>query len=84
MQLLQVNASDLRERLIDNQRDFNSLLKDCVPNVYHRFSGRHALGGERHDREALGRWLARLERPGPDMKLLVNHVIMASTDAVWL
>lgn len=34
-----------------NQRDFNSLLKDCAPNVYHRFSGNHALGGERHDRD---------------------------------
>jgi len=45
-----------------------------VPNVYHRFSGNHALGGERHDREALGRWLARLERLGPDMKLTVRDV----------
>jgi ketosteroid isomerase-like protein len=48
--------------------------KDCAPNVYHRFSGNHALGGERHDREAFGRWLARLERFGPDMKLTVRDV----------
>lgn len=39
-----------------NQRDFRSLLKDCVPNIHHRFGGTHALGGERHDSEALGRW----------------------------
>ena len=57
-----------------NQRDFDSLLKDCVPNVHHRFGGTHALGGERHDREALGRWLARLARLGPDMKLIVHDV----------
>jgi ketosteroid isomerase-like protein len=57
-----------------NQRDFTSLLKDCVPSVYHRFSGNHALDGERHDREAFGRWLARLERLGPDMKLTVRDV----------
>ena len=57
-----------------NQRDFTSLLKDCVPNVYHRFSGTHALGGERHDRETLGRWLDRLQRLGPDMKLTVRDV----------
>jgi hypothetical protein len=38
-----------------NQRDFDSLLKDCVPNVHNRFGGTHALGGERHDREAIGR-----------------------------
>ena len=57
-----------------NQRDFDSLLKDCVPNVHHRFGGNHALGGERHDREALGRWLGRLARLGPDMKLTVKDV----------
>ena len=57
-----------------NRRDFASLLKDCVPNVYHRFSGAHALGGERHDRESLGRWLTRLERLSPDMKLNVRDV----------
>jgi ketosteroid isomerase-like protein len=57
-----------------NQRDFASLLKDCVPNVYHRFGGTHALSGERHDREALGRWLDRLQRLGPEMKLTVRDV----------
>ncbi|MBV8895811.1 MAG: nuclear transport factor 2 family protein [Acidobacteriaceae bacterium] len=57
-----------------NQRDFKSLLKDCVPNIYHRFGGTHALGGERHDREALGRWLDRLARLGPNMKLTVRDV----------
>jgi ketosteroid isomerase-like protein len=57
-----------------NQRDFQSLLKDCVPNVQHRFSGNHALGGERHTREALGRWLDRLARLGPEMRLSVGDV----------
>ena len=57
-----------------NQRDFKSLLKDCVPNVYHRFGGTHALSGERHDRKALGLWLDRLARLGPDMKLTVRDV----------
>jgi hypothetical protein len=36
-----------------NQRDFDSLLKDCAPNVHHLSSGTHASGGERHGREAL-------------------------------
>jgi len=57
-----------------NQRDLNSLLRGCAPGVYHRFSGTHAMGGERHDREALGRWLGRLERLWPDMKLTVRDV----------
>ncbi|HLI77262.1 MAG TPA: nuclear transport factor 2 family protein [Acidobacteriaceae bacterium] len=57
-----------------NQRDFRSLLKDCVPNVYHRFGGHHALSGERHDREALGRWLDRLARLGTHLHLTVEDV----------
>lgn len=57
-----------------NQRDFKSLLKDCVPNVYHRFGGTHALGGERHDREALSRWLDRLAILGPNLQLTVRDV----------
>ncbi len=57
-----------------NQRDFSSLLKDCIPKVHHRFGGSHALGGDRHDREALGRWLKRLEHLGPTMKLTVRDV----------
>ncbi len=57
-----------------NLRDFDSLLKDCVPNVYHRFGGTHALGGERHDRGELARWLGRLARLGPNLKLTVRDV----------
>ncbi len=57
-----------------NHRDFQSLINDCAPNVVHRFGGSHALGGTRHDRSALGRWLQRLERCGPNMKLTVRDV----------
>jgi ketosteroid isomerase-like protein len=46
-----------------NQRDYAAILKDCVPDIHHRFGGHHALGGERHDRDALGRWFERLGRP---------------------
>ncbi len=60
------------ERL--NQRDFGPLLKGCSPKVYHRFSGSHALGGERHDREAFGQWLRRLARLGTKLKLNVTDV----------
>ncbi len=57
-----------------NQRDFDSLLKDCVPNIHHRFGGKHALGGERHDREALGHWLGRLARLATKLHLTVTDV----------
>ena len=57
-----------------NQRDFKALLNDCVPHVHHRFGGTHALGGERHDREALGRWLDRLARLATNLHLTVDDV----------
>ncbi len=38
-----------------NQKDYSPILKGCSPDVHHRFGGHHALGGERHDREALRR-----------------------------
>lgn len=57
-----------------NQKDFDALLKDCVPNIHHRFGGQHALGGERHDREALRRWFGRLGRLGPTLTITVHDV----------
>jgi ketosteroid isomerase-like protein len=57
-----------------NEKDYDALLKDCAPNVRHRFGGRHALGGERHDREALRRWFARLGRLGPTLEITVHDV----------
>ena len=57
-----------------NQKDFDALLKDCVPNVHHRFGGQHALGGERHDRETLRRWFERLGRLGPNPTLTVHDI----------
>jgi ketosteroid isomerase-like protein len=57
-----------------NQHDYAAILKDCVPDIHHRFGGHHALGGERHDRDALGRWFERLGRLGPSLKLAVRDV----------
>jgi len=59
-----------------NGKDFDAILRDCVPDIHHRFGGHHALGGERHDREALSRWFARLGRLG-------RHLIL-SVDDVWV
>jgi ketosteroid isomerase-like protein len=57
-----------------NEKDSEALLKDCALNVYHRFSGQHALGGERRGREAFGRWFARLGRLCPNLRLTVHDV----------
>ena len=57
-----------------NQKDFDALLNDCAPNIRHRFGGSHALGGERHDREALRQWFGRLGRLGKHLTLSVEDV----------
>ena len=62
-----------------NDKDYEPLLKDCVPNVQHRFGGNHALSGERHDREALRRWFQRLGRLAPTLKLTVEDVWVKGT-----
>ena len=60
------------ERVNDN--NYDALLKDCAPNIHHRFGGHHALGGERHDRQTLRRWFQRLGRLCPTLKLTVHDV----------
>ena len=50
-----------------NEHDYGAILKDCAADIHHRFGGHHALGGERHDRDALGRWFERLGRLGPTL-----------------
>ncbi len=57
-----------------NDKDYEALLKNCAADIHHRFGGTHALGGERHDKEALRRWFDRLGRLGPTLKLKVEDV----------
>ncbi|WP_066362123.1 nuclear transport factor 2 family protein [Herbidospora mongoliensis] len=62
-----------------NDKDYDALLKDCASDVHHRFGGSHALGGERHDREALRRWFDRLGRVSPALSLTVHDVWVKGT-----
>jgi len=57
-----------------NTHEDQALLAACVPDVYHRFGGQHALGGQRHDVEALRHWFARLHRLCPTLHLTVTDV----------
>jgi ketosteroid isomerase-like protein len=57
-----------------NEKDFEALLADSAPNIHHRFGGNHALGGERHDREALRLWFGRLGRLGKHLTLTVEDI----------
>lgn len=57
-----------------NNKNYDAILKSCAPDIHHRFGGHHALGSERHDREALGRWFARLGRLCPHLTLTVDDI----------
>lgn len=57
-----------------NRKGYAAVLKGCAPDIHHRFSGNHALGGERHDREALRLWFERLGRLSPRLMLDVHDV----------
>ncbi|OQN99975.1 hypothetical protein B0A48_14180 [Cryoendolithus antarcticus] len=57
-----------------NNKDFDSILKQCDAKIHHRFGGNHALGGERHSREVLSRWFQRLGRLSPELKLTVKDI----------
>ena len=57
-----------------SEKRFDALLNGCAQDVHHRFGGNHALGGERHDREALRQWFGRLGRLGKHLTLTVEDV----------
>ena len=57
-----------------NSKEYETLLRGCSPKIHHRFAGAHALGGERHDVDALRRWFERLGRLMPTLQLTVHDV----------
>ena len=56
------------------RRDVDRMVGRLAPDVHHRFAGDHALGGERHDREAVRRWFERLFRLYPELTFRVGRV----------
>ena len=57
-----------------NNHRWDEAVKAVAPHVHHRVSGAHALGGERHDKEALRRWFERVGRVQPNLHLKVNNI----------
>ena len=57
-----------------NNHRYDELLKAVAPNVHHRFAGAHSIGGERHDKEAMRRWLGRVGRVLPNLHIKVNDI----------
>jgi ketosteroid isomerase-like protein len=61
--------------------DHEALLDGVAPDVHHLFPGDNALGGERHSREAMRRWLQRLDALFPEIEFEVIRV--AVTGPPW-
>ena len=55
--------------------EWQPLARMTAEDVHHVFPGDHALGGERHSREALVRWFERLYRVFPDITFTVKRVV---------
>ena len=51
----------------------DAALADVADDVHHIFPGDNAVGGERHSREAMGRWFERLYRLIPDLNFEVKQ-----------
>ena len=60
-----------------NNHRWDEALRAVVPWVHHRVSGTHALGGERHDKDALRRWFERFGRVEPSLQLKINKIWVA-------
>ena len=57
-----------------NNHRWDEALRAVAPPVHHRVSGAHALGGERHDKDALLRWFERFGSVQPSLQLKINNI----------
>jgi ketosteroid isomerase-like protein len=67
--------SKIRQTFDDvNNHRWDEAVNAVAPHVHHRVSGVHALGGERHSKEALRRWFERLGRVLPSLRIKVTNI----------
>lgn len=72
----------LRPRIVSvfdmiSRRDIDQVVAGLAADVHHWFAGSHALGGERHDRDAVRAWFERLFRLYPELTFDVTRVSSA-------
>jgi ketosteroid isomerase-like protein len=56
--------------------DWQAALDDVAPDVHHVFAGDNAIGGERHSKEAMGRWFERLYRLIPELHFDLKRIVV--------
>ena len=54
--------------------DWEAAIEDVADDVHHVFPGDNAIGGERHSKQAMGRWFERLYRLIPDLRFEVRQI----------
>lgn len=59
-----------------NQGDYESIVMQFSPSTHHVFAGDLALGGERHSRDSVRQWYARLFAVFPDMQFTVKNILV--------
>ncbi|MDR6293783.1 ketosteroid isomerase-like protein [Inquilinus ginsengisoli] len=57
-----------------NHHRWDDAVKDMAPDVHHRVSGTHALGGERRGKQAVRRWFERMGRVFPTLRITLDEV----------
>jgi ketosteroid isomerase-like protein len=74
-------AKKVRETFLDVQNhNYDKVLAGVADsNLTHRFAGANALGGTRHDKQALGQWFERVGVVLPDLKFDVTDVLVKGT-----
>jgi ketosteroid isomerase-like protein len=55
-------------------KDTDAVLKDVRDDVHHVFPGDNAMGGERHSRDAMKRWLERVFFLLPEIEFEVKKI----------
>ena len=57
-----------------NHHRWEKAVEAVAPHIHHRVAGTHALGGERHNKQALLQWFKRLGVVQPKLQIKVNHI----------
>jgi hypothetical protein len=63
-----------------NEHRYDELLKGISDkSLEHSFAGDHSLGGKRHDKVSLKKWLERLGTVFPDLKIEITDIQVKGT-----
>lgn len=62
-------------QLVDTHQ-YDEIAEKLSAGITHHFSGDHALGGTRHDRNTVKKWFERVGRLLPNLKFTLTNVVV--------